>query len=85
MEKSKNQANPYLINAWAAFNSRSIWESHLQQKLHHIGVHQTLDALSIHVSDEVTSPQPGLMSRTAVFNALDQRQHIKAHLNRSHQ
>lgn len=54
---------------------RSRLQSHftatLQQKLHHIRVHQTLDTLSIHMSDEVPSPQPSLVSRTAVFNAPD--------------
>lgn len=34
-------------------------------------MYQTLDRLSIHMSYEVTGPQSSLMSRAALFNALD--------------
>lgn len=43
----------------------------LKQKLHHLSVYETLDRLSVDVSDEVTCPQSCLVCRTALLNAPD--------------
>lgn len=47
----------------------------LKQKLHHLSVYETLDRLSVDVSDEVTCPQSCLVCRTALLNALDPNRH----------
>lgn len=45
-------------------------QSYLQQKLHHLRMHQSLDALSIHMGNEVPSLQSGLMGWAAFFHTL---------------
>lgn len=49
--------------------------TYLKQKLHHLSVYETLDWLSVDVSDEVTCPQSCLVCRTALLNALDPNRH----------
>lgn len=50
-----------------------VWP-HLQNELHHFGVDQTMNRLSVDVGDEVTSAQTGLLGRTAILNVLPNHQ-----------
>lgn len=56
------------------------WESrvavvtHLQQQLHDVPMDQTQHGLSVHVCDEISCPQPGLLRRAPLLHALQPKQ-----------
>lgn len=47
--------------------------AYLQYELHHLGVNQAMDRLSVDVRDEVSLPQPRLMGRTSLLHMLRAR------------
>lgn len=46
---------------------------HLQYELHHLRVNQAVNRLSVHVGDQVSLPEPRLMSRTPVLHMLREK------------
>lgn len=44
--------------------------THLYQELHHLSVDQTMNCLSVYVSDKVSSSESSLLCRSTVFYIL---------------
>ena len=47
--------------------------SYLEEQFHHVCVDQAVDGLSVHMGDEVSSLQAGLLSSPTVLHVLEEQ------------